>query len=98
METSLDEAAAEMRSGFRGGGRRMYHPTDGEALPTDGGETAAAAAETDYLTASLGRYEGGAPGGALPMDRYGGRRIRCKAVLRSNVPNDKGREVRIDCT
>eukprot|EP00752_Nemacystus_decipiens_P017835 g15991.t1 len=52
----------------------------------------AAVVGTDYLTASLGQYEGGAPSGAFPVDRYRGHRIRCKAVLKSNMPNDKGRE------
>lgn len=107
METSLDEAAAQLsaadggRLGFSvgGGGHRRYHPAGGEAMGTGGGATATAmdtaAADTDYLTASLGRYKGGGTGGALPLDRYRGRRIRCKAVLRSNMPNDKGREVRL---
>lgn len=70
----------------------MYHPAGGNRWSTTEGK--AAAAGTDYLTASLGQYEGGAPSGAFPADRYRGHRIRCKAALRSNMPNDKGREVR----
>lgn len=34
-------------------------------------------------------------GGALPPDRYKGQRIRCKAILKSDHPNDAGREVRV---
>lgn len=34
-------------------------------------------------------------GGALPPDRFKGRRVRCKAALNSSHPNDIGREVRI---
>ncbi|CAM9350828.1 unnamed protein product, partial [Scytosiphon promiscuus] len=48
----------------------------------------------DDVTAaeSLGQHRGGGTAGAFPADRYGGRRIRCKAALRSNMPIDKGRE------
>lgn len=42
---------------------------------------------------SLGGSSGGGIGGALPPDRYKGRRIRCKAILMSDMPNDVGREV-----
>lgn len=96
MEANLDGTAT-------GAGRPAYRTrsttaaTVGKQRPADG-STAAAAAEgtvTDYLTSSLGRYKGGGPGGALPADRYRGHRLRCKAVLRSNMPNDKGREVRV---
>lgn len=34
-------------------------------------------------------------GGAFPPDRYRGHRIRCKAVLMSDQPNDIDREVRV---
>lgn len=89
MTTSLDEDALE-RS--RKTGRREYNPADGNHLQKG---VRAAVVGTDYLTASLGRYEGGAPSGAFPADRYRGHRIRCKAVMRSNMANDKGREVRL---
>lgn len=98
MEANLDEtAAAAERSAY--GTRRTKAAAVGKQRPA-GGSTAAAAAAgtvTDYLTSSLGRYKGGAPGGALPVDRFRGHRLRCKAVLRSNMPNDKGREVRVLC-
>lgn len=94
MATSLDEEASE-RSRRRA--RRVYHPAGGDHWPTQGKAAAAAAVVgTDYLTASLGQYEGGAPSGAFPVDRYRGHRIRCKAALRSNMANDKGREVRLE--
>lgn len=87
MATSLDEEASD-RSRHRA--RRVYHPARGNDWSTEG---KAAAVGTDYLTASLGQYEGGAPSGAFPVDRYRGHRIRCKAALKSNMANDKGREV-----
>ncbi|CAM9276231.1 unnamed protein product [Ectocarpus sp. 4 AP-2014] len=93
MEADLDETAtAAGRPAYRT--RSTTAAIVGKPRPADG-STAAAAAEgtvTDYLTSSLGRYKGGGPGGALPVDRYRGHRLRCKAVLRSNMPNDKGRE------
>ncbi|CAB1110814.1 unnamed protein product [Ectocarpus sp. CCAP 1310/34] len=93
MEANLDETAtAAGRPAYRT--RSVTAAIVGKPRPADG-STAAAAAEgtvTDYLTSSLGRYKGGGPGGALPVDRYRGHRLRCKAVLRSNMPNDKGRE------
>ncbi|CAM9936497.1 unnamed protein product [Ectocarpus sp. 6 AP-2014] len=93
MEADLDQTAtAAERPAY--GTRSTTAAIVGKPRPADG-STAAAAAEgtvTDYLTSSLGRYKGGGPGGALPVDRYRGHRLRCKAVLRSNMPNDKGRE------
>ena len=88
METSLDEDACEQS---RCRARRVYHPAGEKHRWAED----KVATETDYLTASLGAYKGAAPSGALPMDRYRGHRIRCKAALRSNMPNDKGREVMI---
>ncbi|CAM9451673.1 unnamed protein product [Ectocarpus sp. 12 AP-2014] len=93
MKADLDETATAVgRPAYRT--RSTTAAIVGKPRP-EGGTAAAAAAEgtvTDYLTSSLGRYKGGGPGGALPVDRYRGHRLRCKAVLRSNMPNDKGRE------
>lgn len=96
MEANLNKTTATAeRPAY--GTRRTKAAVVGKQRPAGGSTAAAAAAgtETDYLTSRLGRYKGGAPGGALPVDRYRGHRLRCKAVLRSNMPNDKGREVRV---
>lgn len=106
MASSLDDitttAAAERSTHNKNHHKRITSGGGGEEIHlrmAEGQATARASAPAvDYLTASLGQHKGGGRAGAYPADRYGGRRIRCKAALRSSMPNDNGREVCLHCT
>lgn len=110
MELNLGDAAAErtrnkaMRMYRRPGATHQYQAGGYYRQPAGAGaKSTAQQVEAEGLysghsgtgSSRRGGTDYPAIGGALPPDRFKGRRIRCKAVLNSSHPNDIDREVRI---